>query len=320
MTANAIPSGIVPTEGTASVADGTTLRTLNWAPEGEPWASALVVHGLGEHAGRYRTVAGALTGAGINVFAYDQRGFGGSAGVRAYVDRFSQFHDDLAERMLAARASSAGLPLVLYGHSLGGLITTGYVLSGRDLPMPDLLVLSAPGLDAEQPAWKKSLARILTGITPKMKLANGLAKDSLSRDPAVQAAVDADPLCLGTSTVRLGAEAFAEQDRVQAAIAGISAMPMPTYVFHGSADPIVAPAASAILEGKGNVTRRVHEGLRHECHHEPEHEQVLAEVVAWIRANAGASAAAGAPAGAEVPAAGEAPSGETPEVAVASPV
>ena len=62
-------------------------------------------------------------------------------------------------------------------------------------------------------------------------------------------------------------------------------MPMPTYVFHGSADPIVAPAASAILEGKGDVTRRVHEGLRHECHHEPEHEQVLGEVVAWIRAN-----------------------------------
>ena len=68
-------------------------------------------------------------------------------------------------------------------------------------------------------------------------------------------------------------------------------MPMPTYVFHGSADPIVAPAASAILEGKGNVTRRVHEGLRHECHHEPEHEQVLAEVVAWIRANTDAPVA-----------------------------
>jgi acylglycerol lipase len=291
MTANAIPSGIVPSEGTASVADGTTLRTLHWTPEGEPWAAALVVHGLGEHAGLYGTVAGALTGAGIDVFAYDQRGSGGSAGVRAYVDHLGQFHDDLAERMLAVRATRPGLPLVLYGHSLGGLITAGYVLSGRDLPMPDLLVLSAPALDAEQPAWKKSLAKVLTGITPKMKLANGLPKDGLSRDPAVQAAVDADPLCLSTSTVRLGAESFAEQARLQAVIPGISAMPMLTYVLHGSADPIVAPAASAILEGKGNVTRRVHEGLRHECHHEPEYPQVLAEVVAWIRANVPASAA-----------------------------
>jgi len=284
MTANAIPSGIVPAEGTVSVADGTTLRTFHWASEGEPWAVALVVHGLGEHGGRYRTVAGALTAAGIDVLAYDQRGFGGSAGVRGYVDRFGQLHDDLAERVLAVRAARPGLPLVLYGQSLGGLVTAGYVLSGRDLPMPDLLVLSSPALDSEQPAWKKSLAKILTGITPKMKLANGLPKDGLSRDPAVQAAVDADPLCISTSTVRLGAESFAEQERVQAAIAGISSMPLPTYVLHGSADPIVAPSASAILEGKGNVTRRVHEGLRHECHHEPEYPQVLAEVVAWIRA------------------------------------
>jgi alpha-beta hydrolase superfamily lysophospholipase len=314
MTAIAIASGIVPSMGTTSVADGTTLRTLHWASGGDPGAVALVVHGLGEHAGRYGTVADALTGAGIDVFAYDQRGFGGSAGVRAYVDRFSQFHDDLAERMLAARAARPGLPLVMYGHSLGGLIAAGYVLSGRQLPMPDLLVLSAPGLDAEQPAWKKSLAKVLTGITPRMKLANGLAKGGLSRDPAVEAAVDADPLCISTSTVRLGAEAFAEQDRVQAAIAGISTMPMPTYVFHGSADPIVAPAASAILEGKGNVTRRVHEGLRHECHHEPEHAQVLGEVVAWTQANANvAVTAASGPAAATQPAGGA-------EVPVATPV
>ena len=319
MTAIAIPQGIVPSVGTAKVADGTTLRTLHWAPQGDPWAVALVVHGLGEHAGRYGTVAEALTAAGIDVYAYDHRGFGGSAGVRAYVDRFSQFHDDLAERVLAARAACPGLPLVMYGHSLGGLITAGYVLAGRDLPMPDLLVLSAPGLDAEQPAWKKTLARILTGITPKMKLANGLAKGGLSRDPAVEAAADADPLCINTSTVRFGAEAFAEQERVQAAIAGISAMPMPTYVLHGSADPIVAPAASAILEGKGNVTRRVHEGLRHECHHEPEHEQVLAEVVAWIRANTDAPAAApveATPAEEPVPTPAEAAVEATPAGAV----
>jgi alpha-beta hydrolase superfamily lysophospholipase len=291
MTAATIPSGVVPSEGTARVADGTMLRTLHWAPEGDPWAVALLVHGLGEHAGRYGTVADALTGAGIDVYGYDHRGFGGSAGVRAYVDRFGQFHDDLAERVRAARAAGPGLPLIMYGHSLGGLICAGYVLSGRDLPMPDYLVLSAPALDAEQPAWKKALAKVLTGITPKMKLANGLANGGLSRDPAVEAAVAADPLCISTSTVRFGAEAFAEQDRVQAAIAGISAMPLPTYVLHGSADPIVAPRSSTILEGKGGVTRRVHEGLRHECHHEPEHEQVLREVVAWIRASAGAPAA-----------------------------
>ena len=226
--------------------------------------------------------------------------------------------------MLAARAAAPGLPLVLYGHSMGGLVSAGYVLSGRDLPMPDLLVLSSPGLDVEQPAWKKTLARTLAGITPRMKIANGLAKGGLSRDPAVEAAVEADPLCFSTTTVRFGAEAFAEQARVQAVIAGISAMPMPTYVFNGSADPIVPPASGAILEGKGNVTRRVFEGLRHECHHEPEYPQVLDEVVGWIRANAGTPAGTEAPV-AETPSApaawaAVAEVGEATGVPAASPV
>jgi alpha-beta hydrolase superfamily lysophospholipase len=295
ITAPADPVGsagpVVPVEGTVRMPDGTTLRTLHWASHGDPWAVALVVHGLGEHAGRYETVAAALTAAGIEVFGYDHRGFGGSSGHRAYVDHWTQFHDDLAARVFAVRAARPGLPLVMYGHSLGGLIACGYVLSGVDRPLPDLLVLSAPGIDAAQPAWKKRLAAILRGVTPRMRLSNGLADDGLSRDPSVRAKADADPLCLGSSTVRFGAEAFAEQDRLQALLPGLKAMPVPTYVLHGSADPIVPVGSSRVLEGKGNVTRRVHEGLRHECHHEPEHEAVLAEVVAWIRSEVPAVAA-----------------------------
>jgi len=100
----------------------------------------------------------------------------------------------------------------------------------------------------------------------------------------------ADPLCSSRSTVRFGAEAFREQDRLRELLGGLAAMPVPTYVFHGSADPVVPVRATAVLEGRGNVTRTVNEGLRHEQHHEPEHERVLAEVVAWIRANAPAPA------------------------------
>lgn len=283
------PTGdpVIPAEGTARMPDGTTLRTLHWAPAGEPWAVALVVHGLGEHAGRYETVAAALTTAGIDVFGYDHRGFGGSSGFRAYVDHWSQFHDDLAARVLAARAERPGLPLVMYAHSMGGLIAAGYVLpeagAPADRPMPDLLVLSAPGIDARQPGWKKALAGILRGVAPKMRLSNGLAGDGLSRDPSVRAKVDADPLCIDKSTVRFGAEAFDEQARLQALLPGLAAMPMPTYVLHGSADPIVPVDVTAVFEGKGNVTRRVHQGLRHECHHEPEQAEVLGEVIAWIR-------------------------------------
>lgn len=275
-----------PSEATTRMPDGTILRTLHWEPEGEPWAVALVVHGLGEHGGRYANVASAFTAAGIDVHAYDHRGFGGSAGRRAYVDSWSQFHDDLAQMMTAIRVDHAGLPLVLYGHSMGGLVTLGYVLSETPRPEPDLLVLSAPGIDADVPGWKKTMAATLSNVFPRMRIANGLHPHGLSRDPSVRAVADADPLCLDTSTVRFGNEAFNEQARVRAALAGVSSLPMPTYVFHGSDDPIVPVRVSEPFEGKGNVTRRVHEGLRHECHNEPEHADVLAEVVAWIRAKA----------------------------------
>jgi alpha-beta hydrolase superfamily lysophospholipase len=283
-----------PSEATARVADGTILRTLRWRAAGEPWAAALIVHGLGEHGGRYGSVARALTAAGIDVHAYDHRGFGGSAGPRAHVERWGQLLDDLEERLAAMRAEYPALPVVMYGHSMGGLVGAGYVLSDRPRPLPDLLVLSAPGIDAEVPAWKRRLASVLTNGLPRMKISNGLAEDGLSRDPSVRALADADPLCLSSSTIRFGAEAFAEQARVKAAIDAISSMPVPTYVLHGSDDPIVPVGVTVALGSKGNVERRVHEGLRHECHNEPERDAVLAEVVAWIRATAPVPDATGA--------------------------
>ena len=273
-----------PSIGEVQVADGTNLRTLVWRAVGEPVAAALIVHGLGEHGGRYGTVAAALTSAGIETHAYDHRGHGGSGGRRGHVERWGQLHDDLAERVGAARAGHDGLPLVLYGHSLGGLISAGYVLSETPRPQPDLLVLSSPALGDTQAAWRRLLAARLSGLLPKLRVPHDLPDDGLSRDPDVRRRADADPLNTGASTVRFGAEAFAEQDRVNRRLRTIDVMPMPTYVFHGSADRIVPASASKPFERLPNVTRHVHEGLRHECHHEPEHEHVLAEVVAWLGA------------------------------------
>jgi acylglycerol lipase len=275
-----------PSLGTARMADGTILRTLHWETADEPWAVAEIVHGLGEHGGRYETVAAAFTGEGIDTWSYDLRGNGGSGGRRGWVERWPILHDDLQLRLASLREQDPARPLVLYGHSLGGLIALGYVLSDRGRPLPDLLVLSAPSLDDNLAGWKRPMAGLLTSVVPKMQLANGVPAGSRSRDPGVDAASAADPLCSDKSTVRFGAEAFAEQDRVAAALAAADSLPIPTYVLHGSDDPLVPVAASAVLEGKGNVTRQVHAGLRHECHHEPERADVLADVTRWIRANA----------------------------------
>ena len=262
--------------------DGLELRTYQWPAVGVPRAHLLLVHGIAEHAGRYGHVGTQLANAGIATHAYDQRGFGRSGGHRAYVDRWSQFHDDVEDRLAEVRSAAGGLPVVLYGHSMGGLIALGYALADPPRPLPDLLVLSAPAIDAVIPTWKRRLADILAGTTPRFAVANTFPKGGLSSDPAVETAYLADPLAVHRTTTRLGVSLFREQDRVKEVLARGGALPVTTYVLHGADDPIVPEWASRSLEGRENVTRRVYEGLHHETHNEPSGASVIGDTIAWI--------------------------------------
>ena len=274
--------GAARSPGTARTRDGLELRTYEWPAAGTPRVHLLLVHGVAEHAGRYPHVAAQLANAGITTHAYDQRGFGGSGGHRAYVDRWSQYHDDLEDRLAAVRSASRGLPVVLYGHSMGGLIALGYVLADPARPLPDLLVLSAPAIDAVVPAWKRTAAFLLSGLAPRFAVANSFPAGGLSSDAAVEAAYLADPVRVGRSTTRLGAELFREQHRVQVVVARGGPLPVPTYVLHGADDPIVPEWASRSLEGRANVTRRVYLGLHHETHNEPSGAAVIDDTTRWI--------------------------------------
>jgi alpha-beta hydrolase superfamily lysophospholipase len=269
-------------------ADGTELLVRHWPADeveaggawaGTPWASVLLVHGLGEHSGRYEHVGDRMTAAGLEVWAYDHRGMGGSAGRTGDIERWSQYHDDLAERLAAVR-SSADRPVVLYGHSLGGLICAGYLMTDR--PKPDLAVLTSPALDSTIPGWKRSMARVLARVAPTVAIPNDIDGDTLSRDPSVAAKTVDDPSCVKTSTARFGAAGLAEQARVNALAAG--GFGLPTLVFHGEDDRLVPVAASEILEGGPGVERRTYPGLRHELHNEPEHREVIEAIIDWLRA------------------------------------
>ena len=261
---------------------GLELRTYLWPAVGVPRAHLLLVHGIAEHAGRYEHVGSQLARAGITTHAYDQRGFGASGGHRAYVERWSQYHDDVEDRLADVRTAAGGLPVVLYGHSMGGLIALGYVLADPPRPLPDLLVLSAPAIDAAVPGWKRRLAAVLGGTVPRFAIANTFPKGGLSSDPGVEAAYLADPLAVHRTTTRLGVSLFREQDRVKSKLADGAPLPVTTYVLHGADDPIVPEWASRSLEGRANVTRRVYEGLHHETHNEPSGATVIADTIAWI--------------------------------------
>ncbi|HUQ79139.1 MAG TPA: lysophospholipase [Patescibacteria group bacterium] len=266
--------------GHLTARDGTDLQTRHWPVVGDPWASIILVHGIAEHSGRYERVGQWLAGAGLAVHAYDQRGFGGSAGRRAYVERWSLQHDDLEEVLLAVRRGAPDRPVVLFGHSLGGLIALGFVVADRPRPMPDALVLSAPALAATLPGWKRVLVRVLGAVAPTVTVRNDLDGTLLSRDPAIGAAYLADPLNVHVTTTRFGAAALAEQARVRARLGRLS---VPTLVYHGEADRLVPTESSAPLARLVHVTRRTLPDLRHESHNEPEGPAVAADVVSWLR-------------------------------------
>jgi alpha-beta hydrolase superfamily lysophospholipase len=270
------------TVGTARTRDGLDLRTLRWPAIGAPRAHLLLVHGIAEHAGRHADVASRFAHAGIDTHGYDLRGFGASDGRRAYVDRWSQYHDDLEDRLIAVRAEAGGLPVVLYGHSMGGLIALGYVLADQPRASPDLLVLSAPAIASATARWKRTLAEVLGRAAPRFEVANAIPRGALSHDPQVEVAYRSDPLNAHGTTARLGMELFHEQARVKGRLAQMKALPTRTYVLHGTDDWIVPVWSTDSLEGRGNVTRRVYPGLRHEMHNEPAAATVIGDTIAWI--------------------------------------
>ncbi len=263
------------TTATIETADGLTLLTRDWACEA-PRARILIVHGLGEHCGRYEHVGDFFVDRGFAVSAFDQRGHGASGGRRVHVDSFDEFLDDL-EMVLATVPND--LPRVIYGHSMGGLISTSYAVSGR--PQPDLYVLSAPGLDADFPAPLIMAAKTLGGLLPTVRLPNSVKGSQLSRDPAVGEAYFADPLVETKATARFGASGLRQMDVVSDRL---DALKTPALVVHGADDEFVPPRASAPLAGVPGVERKLFPGLRHEIHNEPEQGEVLGFVADWIDA------------------------------------
>ncbi len=253
------------------LSDGTPELVRRWVPTSERWASVVLVHGLGEHSGRYERTGGLLAEAGLEVESFDLVGFGGTGGRRGDVESW-----DIYLRQVRDHVTAVEPPVVLAGHSMGGLIALDYLLSGN--PSPDLAVLSAPGLGGGK-AWQRRVAPLLAKLAPTAMIPTKIEGSQLSRDPAVGEAYFADPLVLTRVSARLGAELFAAIDRV---LSALSRLDVPTLVLHGGADTLVPPQASLPLAGLPTVDRRVYPKLRHELFNEPEGPQVVGEVVAWI--------------------------------------
>ncbi len=252
-----------------------TLRTRRqWASTGRVAGRILLIHGLGEHSARWEHVGDWFAARGYPVWSFDLPGFGESGGHRAFVRSFDEYLVAVSEELGRLPTDA---PRIMYGHSLGGLIALSHALTSTD--PAEKLVLSAPAIDANVPAWQRSSAPFLAKILPKLALPNPISGGQLSSDPAVGEAYFADPLVYTKATTALGAASFGQMAWVQAHLAELA---IPTYVVHGADDTLVPAAISAPLTNLPGVMRRLWPGLRHEVHNEPQWEDVLSGVLEWL--------------------------------------
>lgn len=267
---------------TGSKAAGAKLHLQKWLPDDDPKAIILLVHGYAEHAGRYQYFAGHCVGKGYAVFAVDHWGHGQSDGTPGYVPDFSVFHDGVDQLVACARQDFPELPLMLVGHSMGGLISATYLLSNQSRFAA--CVLSGPAIKAaEEPsAFLKAISGFLSRFFPKLGVLE-LDSNGVSRDPQVVADYLADPLVYnGKMGARLAAEMLNNMTKIQQNAGQIS---LPILMLHGEKDSLAAAEGSKFLDSQissSDKTLIIYPELFHEIFNEPEKDQVLNDMTDWV--------------------------------------
>ncbi len=241
-----------------------------------PIGRVLMLHGLAEHSGRYEHIGATFAEAGFSVLTYDHYGHGRSGGARGHVPSFETFLDDVEDNLCELR--DTGDPVVLFAHSMGGLIATAYCVSGR--PQPDVLLLSGPALGAEVPRWQEVSAPVVGKLAPKLFIKSSFDGSLLSTNPAVGVSYVNDPLRVAGATAGLGKALFDAMDETNAKLSNLS---IPTLVQHGGADRIVPAEFSEPLAKLATVTRKVLPDLEHEILNEDSWKSSMDTYIAFAK-------------------------------------
>lgn len=275
--------------------DGQELFYQGWMPQGEAKAVVCLVHGLGEHSGRYAYVARMLNDAGYALIGFDQRGHGKTPGAKGVTPPYGRMLDDISLLIDEAGKRVPGKPRFLYGHSMGGNLVVNYAMQRQSVAVGALsgIVATSPALRtaSKPPAAKVTAGKVLYRLAPNVVMPNGLELAGISRDPAVVEAYKADPLVhdkmsarLGLDVLRQGEWALAHADQFP---------PIPLLLVHGTADRLTsAPACEEFAGAIGRAasagscgcdcTLKLWPGYYHETHNEPEKDQVLCYMIDWL--------------------------------------
>ncbi len=265
--------------------DGLQLFGQSWQPENQSRAVVCLVHGMGEHSGRYAHVADALTQAGYVLFTFDIRGHGKSSGPRGHTPSYEAPMKDISSLLEIVNKQFPQLSSFLYGHSLGGNLVLNYVL--RRQPQFKGVIVTGPWLRLafEPPAFKIALGKITNQLCPAFSQKSGLDTKVLSHDPKVVHAYENDPLVHDHISARMFISIY---QAGQWALEHASEFSIPLLLMHGGDDKIISVEASREFADKinENCTFKIWDGFYHEIHNEPEKEEVFKFLIDWLNKEA----------------------------------
>ena len=258
------------------------LYSRSWLPNAEIKALVIVVHGLGEHSGRYTHVGEYLSQQSYAVYALDYSGHGQSPGQRVYVNSLEQLSEDLGAFVEHAQAQHPGLKTFIYGHSMGTLVTLRYALAHQDR-LAGLILTGTTLALASLPGLLVPLVQLLNRTLPNLPLLPGVGTSVLSKDPAVVQGYNDDPLVYhGWLRVRILHYLLLESRCLSSQLQNLT---LPLLILHGAEDKLLAPAGSHMLYERAascDKTLKMYAGLRHEIHNEPEQSDVLKDILDWL--------------------------------------
>ena len=274
------PEGAQATRGFLNSGDATRLAYRAWPRAGANITFA-VVHGLGEHGGRYQRFAEGMARYGMATYALDLRGHGESAGQRGHIDSWTQWVDDTVAfvRLVEEQARGEVIPL---GHSFGGVVMLSAVRSGQ-LGRTRRFVLSSPALElkVKVPAWKTAGAAVMSRVTPRLALDNEVDPSTVSRIPEVVEAYRTDPLAHRKISARLYAEwQRAARENLERA----GEIRLPFLILAGTADDLIDPDGSRRLHASspGVSELRLLDGRFHEPFNDLGSDEVYATIAEWV--------------------------------------
>lgn len=247
-----------------------------------PRGEIAIVHGFGEHSGRYDHLAAHFNAHGYSVTAYDHRGHGLSDGLPGHVGSFKEYEDDLDRILAAIRARSEARPIFLVGHSMGGLVTLRYLATRREGLVGAAISAPLVGLASPPPIHKQIIGRVAARLAPYYRLNNEINPAVLSRDPEVGKAYASDPLV----SRKVSANWFAEATRaMQELNEWAPRITLPLIVMHGTEDRLASvDATRSLFERIGSSDKEIviYPNFYHELFNEPEKQDVFDRVTAWI--------------------------------------